>query len=80
MRFTRVPAAAIARALAIPFPVSMIGMMSITARRQAALALERADQPVEGDDLLAALDHRQDDAVEPGTDHRHRVAITELGS
>ena len=47
--------------------------------RQAALALERADQPVEGDDLLAALDHRQDDAVEPGTDHRHCVAVTELG-
>ena len=31
-------------------------------------ALERADQPVEGDNLLAALDHGQDDAVETGAD------------
>ena len=47
--------------------------------RQAALTLEGAHQPVEGHDLLAALGHRQDDAVESGTGHCHCIAITKLG-
>src|SRR3546814_488235 len=46
--------------------------------RQAPLPLQPSDQPVEGHDLLAALAHREDDAVEPRPDDRRRVAVAEL--
>ena len=48
------------------------------AGRQAALPLQPGDQPVEGDDLLAAFAHGEDDAVEPRPDDRRRVAVAEL--
>src|SRR6516225_291777 len=50
-----------------------------TALRQAVLAFELRQQPVDRREARGALDFRQNDTVETGPHDRHEIAVAELG-
>ena len=79
MRLTRVPAAVMARMLAIPLRRLDDGDDIECADRQAPLLLEVRNHPVDGPDLVGRLEFRQDDAVDTSLHDGDDVAIAELG-